>query len=55
MDSRSEPLDLCMFNTLVPHLRTQTDERPTPLERPFDNINLSIKLFSATLDEGHPS
>ena len=37
-----------------PLLRGHPDERPTPLERPFDNVNLNINLLISTPFERPP-
>ena len=41
-------------NTMEPLLRGQPDERPLPLERPLDNINLNINVLISTPDERPP-
>ena len=41
-------------NTVEPLLRGHPDERPTPLERPLDNVNLNIKVLISTPDERPP-
>ena len=41
-------------NTMEPPLRGQPDERPLPLERPLDNINLNINVLISTPDERPP-
>ena len=40
--------------TVEPLLRGHPDERPTPLERPLDNVNLNINVFRFTPDESPP-
>ena len=35
-------------------LRGHPDERPTPLERPLDNVNLNIDVLISTPDERPP-
>ena len=43
-----------MANTVEPLLRGHPDDRPTPLERPLDNVNLNINILIYTPDEGTP-
>ena len=38
-------------STVEPLLRGHPDERPTPLERPLDNVNLNINVLISTPDE----
>ena len=40
--------------TVKPLLRDHPDERPPPLERPLDNVNLYIKVLISTPDERPP-
>ena len=40
--------------TVEPLLRGHPDERPTPLERPLDNVNLNINVLISTPDERPP-
>ena len=40
--------------TVEPLLRGHPDERPTPLERPLDNVNLNRKVLIFTPDERPP-
>ena len=43
------------FNsTMEPLLRGHPDERPPPLERQLDNVNLNINVLISTLD-GRPT
>ena len=35
-------------------LRGHPDKRPTPLERPLDNVNLNINVLMSTPDEWPP-
>ena len=52
------PSALCswFFNmyTVEPLLRGHPDERPPPLERPLDNVNLNINVLIFTPDERPP-
>ena len=41
-------------NTVEPLLRGHPDERPPPLERPLDNVNLNINVIISTPDERPP-
>ena len=41
-------------NTVEPLLRGHPNERPTPLERPLDNVNLNINVLITTSDERPP-
>ena len=41
-------------NTVEPLLRGHPDERPTPLERSLDNVNLNINVLISTPDERPP-
>ena len=43
-----------IINTMEPLLRGHPDERPTPLERPLDNVNLNINVLISTPDERPP-
>ena len=43
-----------MSHTVEPLLKGHPDERPTPLERPFDNVNLNINVLISTPDERPP-
>ena len=43
-----------MWCTVEPLLRGQPDERPAPLERPLDNVNLNINVLISTPDEKPP-
>ena len=40
--------------TVEPLLRGHPDERPPPLERPLDNVNLNINVLISTHDERPP-
>ena len=40
--------------TVEPLLRGHPDERPSPLERPLDNVNLNIDVLIFTPDERPP-
>ena len=40
--------------TVEPLLRGHPDERPPPLERPPDNVNLNINVLISTPDERPP-
>ena len=40
--------------TVEPLLRGHPDERPPPLERPLDNVNLNINVLISTPDERPP-
>ena len=40
--------------TVEPLLRGHPDERPPPLERPLDNVNLYIIVLISTPDERPP-
>ena len=40
--------------TVEHFLRGHPDERPTPLKRPFDAVNLNIDLLISTTDERSP-
>ena len=42
------------MTTVEPLLRGQPDKRPPPLERPLDNVNLSMNIFISTPDERPP-
>ena len=42
------------MNTLESLLRGHPDERPPPLERPLDNVNLNINVLISTSDERLP-
>ena len=39
---------------MEPLLRCQPDERPNPLERPLDNVNLNINVLISTPEERPP-
>ena len=39
---------------MEPLLRGHPDERPTPLERPLDNVNLNINVLISTPDDRPP-
>ena len=41
-------------NKVEPLLRGQPDERPPPLERPLDNVNLNMNVLISTPDERPP-
>ena len=41
-------------NTVEPLLRGHPDERPTPLERPHDTVNLNINVLIFTPDKRPP-
>ena len=41
-------------NTAEPLLRGHPDERPPPLERPLDNVNLNINVLIFTPEERPP-
>ena len=43
-----------MSITVKPLLRGHPDERPTPLERPLDNVNLNMNVLISTPDERPP-
>ena len=47
---------LTISYTMEPLLRGHPDERPTPLERPLDNVNLNINVhvLISTPDERPP-
>ena len=45
---------LLMIYTVEPLLRGQPDERPAPLERPLDNVNLNMNVLISTPDERPP-
>ena len=47
-------LDACHTCTAEPLLRGHPDERPPPLERPLDNVNLNINVLISTPDERSP-
>ena len=53
-------LDICIrqetefLSTVVPLLRGHPDERPTPLEKRLDNVNLNIIVLIFTPDEMLP-
>ena len=40
--------------TVKPLLRGHPDERPPPLERPLDNVNLNINVLISTPGERSP-
>ena len=40
--------------TVEPLLRGHPDERPLPLERPLDNVNLNINVLIITPDQRPP-
>ena len=40
-----------LFYTVEPLLRGHPDERPHPLERPIDNVNLNINVLISTPGE----
>ena len=40
--------------TVEPLLRGHPDERPPPLERPLDNVNLNINVLISTPDKRPP-
>ena len=46
--------DLWNEDTVEPLLRGHPDERPPPLERPLDNVNLYINVLISTPDERPP-
>ena len=39
---------------MEPLLRGHVDERPTPLERPLDTVNLKVNVLISTPDERPP-
>ena len=41
-------------STVEPLLRDHPDERPPPLERPLDNVNLNINVFISTPNKRPP-
>ena len=41
-------------STVEPLLRGHPDERPPPLERPLDNVNLNINVLISTPDKRPP-
>ena len=41
-------------NTVEPLLRGHSDKRPSPLERPLDNMNLNINVLIFTPNERPP-
>ena len=41
-------------HTVEPLLRGHPDERPPPLERPLDNVNLNFNVLISTPDERPP-
>ena len=41
-------------HTVEPLLTGHPDERPPPLERPLDNVNLNINVLISTLNERPP-
>ena len=43
-----------IVNTVEPFLRGHPDERPPPLERPLDNVNLNINALISTPNERPP-
>ena len=43
-----------MWCTVEPLLRGHPDERPAPLKRPLDNVNLNINVLISTPDEKPP-
>ena len=45
---------LVMVCTVEPLLRGHPDERPTPLERPLDTVNLNINVLISTPDKRPP-
>ena len=47
-------LSVNRVNIGEPHLRGHPIERPTPLERPLDNVNLNITLLISTPEERPP-
>ena len=42
------------FDTMEPLLRGHHDEKPPPLKRPLDNVNLNINVLISTPDERQP-
>ena len=42
---------LCPDCTVEPNLRGHPNEKPPPLERPLDNVNLNINVLISTPDE----
>ena len=47
-------LNMIEWYTVEPLLRGHPDERPPPLERPLDNVNLNIYVLIFTSDERPP-
>ena len=45
---------IVIIDTVELLLRSQPDERPTPLERPLDTVNLNINVLIYTPDEMPP-
>ena len=43
-----------MWCTVEPLLRGHPDERPAPLERSLDNVNININVLISTPDEKPP-
>ena len=43
-----------IITTVEPLLRGHPDERPPPLEKPLDNVNLNINVLISTPDERSP-
>ena len=44
----------CDLNTVEPLLRGHPDERPPPLERPLDDVNLNVNVLISTPDKRPP-
>ena len=45
---------ITLLNTVELLLRGHPNERPSPLERPIDNVNLNINVLISTPDERPP-
>ena len=43
-----------IWDTVEPLFRGHPDERPPPLERPLDNVNLNMNILISTPDERPP-
>ena len=54
LDLSNSSLCFTFFYTVEPLLRGHPDERPPPLERPLDDVNLNINVLISTPDKRPP-
>ena len=54
MTSRKVMVTTDVYIYMEPLLKVHPDERPPPLERPLDNVNLNINVLISSPDEKPP-